>query len=80
MKPGAHAGENEEKMEETGPLPTQPPHKDALMVLLVLNSVVSAGDADDRIMKAMDELHDFTSKVYKNSLKQSSTNSYFGNQ
>jgi len=36
------------------------------------------GDTND-IMKAVDELQDFVSKVYINGLKQSSSNSYLRN-
>jgi hypothetical protein len=70
-------GKEEEKMEETWPLPTPPPRKDALMALSVLDSVVNVSDADNRLVKAMDELQDFVSKVYKNSFKQRSIDSYF---
>jgi hypothetical protein len=40
------------------------------MTLPVLDSVVNASDAVDRFVKAMDELQDFVSKMYKNSFKQ----------
>jgi hypothetical protein len=50
------------------------------MVLLVLDSVVNVSDADDRLIKAMDELQDFVSKVYKNSFKQRSIDSHFKKQ
>jgi hypothetical protein len=69
-------GKEEEKIKETRPSPARPPHKDALMVLSVLDSVISASDADDRIVKDVD----FVSKVYKSSLKQRSVDSCFKKQ
>jgi len=60
-------GEEEEKMEET-----PPPRQDAIMALSLLDTVECASD----IMKAVDELQDFVSKVYTNSFKQDSSNSY----
>jgi hypothetical protein len=42
------------------------------MALLVLDSVVNVSDAGDRLVKVMDELNDFVSKMYKNSFKQRS--------
>jgi hypothetical protein len=50
------------------------------MALSVLDSVLSSGDANERIVKAMDELQDFVSKAYKNTLKQRSVESYFKKQ
>ena len=67
-------------MKEIQPLPTRPPRKEALMVLSLLYSAVSASDADNGIMKAMDELQHFVSKVYKNCLQQRLTDSYFKKQ
>jgi hypothetical protein len=66
-------GKEEEKMEEA-----PPPHQDAIMALSVLDTVECASDTND-IMKAVDELQDFVSKVYTNDLKQSSSNSYLRN-
>jgi len=40
------------------------PQKDALMPLSVLDSVLSTCDADDKIVKSMDKLQNFVSKVY----------------
>jgi hypothetical protein len=67
----------EEKLEQTQPLPTRPPHKVAVMALSLLDVVVIASDTDDRIVKVMDELQDFVSKVYENSLKQRSVDFCF---
>lgn len=72
--------EEEEEKKETQPLTAQTPCKEALMALLLLYSAVSESDADDRIMKVMDELQDFVSKVHKTCLKQRSTDSYFKKQ
>lgn len=72
--------EIEDNMKEIQPLPTWPPRKEALMVLSLLYSAVSASDADNGIMKAMDELQHFVTKVYKNCLQQRSTDSYFKKQ
>jgi hypothetical protein len=47
--------EQEEKMMETQPPPTQSFCKDALMVLWVLDLVVSMSNADNRIVQANDE-------------------------
>jgi hypothetical protein len=49
------------------------------MALLVLDSVTSLSDADI-IVKAIDKLQDFMSKVYNNSLKQRLIDSYFKKQ
>jgi hypothetical protein len=58
-------GEEEEKTEETRPLLAQPPRKDALMALSVLNLVVNVSDADDRLVKTMVELQDLVKSVNK---------------
>jgi hypothetical protein len=34
-----------------------------------VKTVISSGDASERIVKAMDELRDFVSKVYNNTVK-----------
>jgi hypothetical protein len=57
--------EEEEEKKETQTLTVQTPRKEALMALLLLYSAVSECDADDGIMKVMDELQDFVSKVHK---------------
>jgi hypothetical protein len=67
-------------MEEMHSLPVHPACKDVFMVLLVLDPIVSLSDANIRIVKAMDELQDFISKVCNNTLKQRSTVSYFKKQ
>jgi hypothetical protein len=51
-------------------------HKDALMSLSLLDSVLSSSEADDKIVKSMDKLQNFVPKVYKNGLKQSIIDSY----
>lgn len=45
------------------------------MVLPVLGSIVSSSDANDRFIKAMDELQHFVSNTYKNTLKHKSIES-----
>jgi len=72
--------EEEEEKKEIQPLTAQTPYKEALMALLLPYSAVSESDADDGIMKVMDELQDCMSKVHKTCLKQRSTDSYFKNQ
>jgi len=62
-------GKKEEKPQGTQALPTQPSHKDALMVSSVPDVAVSSRDVDDKIAKAVDELQCFVSKEYKNYLK-----------
>jgi hypothetical protein len=57
-------GEEVEKTDETQLLPTQPSQKDALTALLVLNSIVSSNDANDRIVKAVYDLQHFVCEVY----------------
>jgi len=56
------------------------PHKDALMSLSVLDSVLSSCEADDKILKSMDKVQNFVPKVYKNGLKQSRIDSYYKTQ
>jgi hypothetical protein len=68
--------EEEKNMEETRPVPARPPHKIAVMVLSLLDSLVSTSEADDKTMKVIDELQDFLST----SLKQRSIDSYFKTQ
>jgi len=63
-------GKEEEKMEET-----PPHHQDAIMALSLLDTAECASDMND-IMKAVDELQDFVSKVYTNGFRESSSNSY----
>jgi hypothetical protein len=48
-------GKVEEKTEETQLLPTQSSHKDALMMLSVLDLVKCLSNADDRIVNTIDE-------------------------
>jgi hypothetical protein len=45
-----------------------------------VNTVISSSGADEKIVKAMDKIQDFVSKIYKNSLKQTSFESYFKKQ
>jgi hypothetical protein len=73
-------GKEEEKMEKTWPSTLPTPHKDALMLLSVPDSVLSASDTDDKIVKAMDKPKNSVPKVYKNGLKQSTIDSYYKNQ
>jgi hypothetical protein len=60
-----HVIGKERKTEDTWPLPAQPSCKDALMVVSVMDALVRTVDATDRTMKAMNELQDFVSAVYK---------------
>jgi hypothetical protein len=53
------------------------PHKDALMLLSVLESVLSSSEANDKIVKSMDKLQNFVPKVYKNGFKRSTIDSYY---
>jgi hypothetical protein len=55
-------------MEETKPFPTQPPCNDT-RTASGQDLVPIVSDTDDRIMKAVEELQDFVSEVYKNSFK-----------
>jgi hypothetical protein len=50
------------------------------MALSVLDTVISASDADENIMKAMGDIQAFVSKIYRQSLKQRSIDSYFKKQ
>jgi hypothetical protein len=50
------------------------------VALLLLDSVVSSSGADKRIVKAVDDLKNFVSKVYVNTLKQRSFESYYKEQ
>jgi endonuclease III len=56
--------EEEEKKRENPAPPCPTPHKDALMLLSVLDSVLSASNTDDRTAKSMDKLQNFVPKVY----------------
>lgn len=62
----------EEEEKETQLLTAQTPCKEALMTLLPY-SAVRESDADDGIIKVMDELQDFVSKMHKTWLKRRST-------
>jgi hypothetical protein len=42
--------------------------------------VVSVSDTDEKIVKAMDDIQNFVSKIYKQSLKQRLTELYFMKQ
>jgi hypothetical protein len=74
------AYEQEVEGEGAQPLPARPTRKDAFTALSVLDTVISASDADERIVKAMDDIQDFVSKIYRQSLKQRSIDSYFKKQ
>jgi hypothetical protein len=43
------------------PLPERPTRKDAFTALSVLDCVISSRDADEKIVKALDEIQDFVS-------------------
>jgi hypothetical protein len=51
------------------PLPARPTWKDAFTALSVLDTVINSGDADEKIVKAMDDIQDFVSKIYRQFLK-----------
>jgi hypothetical protein len=74
------ADEQEEDGEEMQPLPEHLTRKDAFTALSVLDRVNSSSDDDEKIVKALEEIQDFVSKIYKNSLKQRSIDSYFKKQ
>jgi hypothetical protein len=44
------------------------------MVLLVLDSTITSSDANDRVIKAMDELQEFVSRTHKNTLNRGQLN------
>lgn len=50
-------------MEEMHSLPVHPAGKDALMALLLSNSIIRSSDTDERIIKVMDEFQDFVSRA-----------------
>lgn len=50
------------------------------MLQSVLDSVLSASEAEDKIVKSMDKLQTSVPKVYKNGLKQSTIDSYYKTQ
>jgi hypothetical protein len=53
------AHEQEEKGEGMQPLPARPTRKDAFTALSVLDTVISASDDDEKIVKAMVDIQDF---------------------
>jgi hypothetical protein len=57
-----------------------PACKGELIPLSALDSIVSSSDTHKRIVKAVDELEDSVPNVYKNTVKQRSTGSYFRKQ
>jgi hypothetical protein len=60
------------------PLPARPTWKDTFTALSVLDTVISANDGDDKIVKATDDIQDSVSKIYyRQSLKHRSIDSYF---
>jgi hypothetical protein len=74
------AYEWEDEAEEMQLLPACPPRKDTFVALSVLDTGISASDANEKIVKAMDDIQNFVSKIYKQSLKQRSTETYFKTQ
>jgi hypothetical protein len=72
--------EQEEEGEGMQLLPARPTWKDAFTALSVLDTVIYASDADEKIVMAMDDIQDFVSKIYRQSLKQRSIDSYFKKQ
>jgi hypothetical protein len=63
--------EEEAEGEEMQLLSSHPAWKEAFKTLAVLDAVIIASNADDKILRAMDDIQDFVSKIYKQSLKQS---------
>jgi hypothetical protein len=51
------------------PLPARPTWKDTFTALSVLDTVISAGDANEKTVKAMDDIQNFVSKIYRQFLK-----------
>jgi hypothetical protein len=74
------AYEQAEEGEGTQPFSARPIQNDAFTALSVLDTVISASDADEKIVKAMDDIQGFVSKIYRQSLKQRSIDSYFKKQ
>jgi hypothetical protein len=74
------AYEQEEQGEGMQPLPARPTREDAFTALSVLDTVISANDANEKIVMAMDDIQDFVSKIYRQFFKQRSTDSYFKKQ
>jgi hypothetical protein len=74
------AYEQEEEGEGMQPLPVCPTRKDTFTALSELDTEISASDADEKIVKAMYDIQDFVSKIYRKSLKQRSIDSYFKKQ
>jgi hypothetical protein len=72
-------GKKEEKTEETQAFPTQPSHKDALMVSSVPEAAASPSDIDHRIVKAVDAVS-FRLKNKNNKKTEIKTDSYFKTQ
>jgi hypothetical protein len=73
------ATEEEDKMEEMHLLLASSLQKQVNGFVCV-RLCLSSGDGYERIVKVMDELQEFVSKVYKNTLKQRSIESYFKKQ
>jgi hypothetical protein len=55
------AYQRDEDGEGMQPLPVRPTRKDAFIALSVLDTVISASDADEKIVKAMDDIQVFVS-------------------
>jgi hypothetical protein len=60
-------------MEEMHSLPVHEACKDALMALLLSNSIIRSSDTDERIIKAMDELPELPDFVIKSVKEHSET-------
>jgi hypothetical protein len=58
-------------------LPGHPTRKDAFTALLVLDTIISASDSNEKIVKAMNDIQESVSKILKQSLKQRSIEPYF---
>jgi hypothetical protein len=58
---------------EMQPLSACPARKDTFTALSVLDTVICESDADEKIVKTMDDIQDFVPSIYRQSLKQRST-------
>jgi hypothetical protein len=55
----------EEEGEKMQPLPERPTRQDAFTALSVLDCVITSTDADEIIVKALDEIQDFCPRYTK---------------
>lgn len=65
----------QEAQEKTQPFSARPAWNDAFTALSMLDTAISASDADEENVKAMDDIKNFVTKIYMQCLKQSSSES-----